>query len=247
MQSDKELNMTGEHIVKAYDEELQHLNNTIVEMAGLTEAQLEGAIKALVNRDAELAYRLIDNDDRIDDLNYEVDTQAMRLLALRQPMALDLRNVVAALKISADLERIADYATNMARRTIPLTETASIGPIHVIPRMARLVMTMMNNVIEAYIAQDADKAHEVWQADEEVDEMYVGLFRELLTYMMEDARRITPCSHVLFMAKNIERMGDHVTNICETIHFLVHGDRYRQDRHRKTRSDRLLTDVDSGE
>lgn len=237
--------MTGEHIVKAYDEELQHLNNTIVEMAGLTEAQLEGAIQALVNRDAELAYHIIDDDDRIDELNYEVDTQAMRLLALRQPMALDLRNVVAALKISADLERIADYATNMARRTIPLTETETIGPIHVIPRMARLVMAMMNDVIDAYIAQDADKAQAIWEADGEVDAMYVSLFRELLTYMMEDARRITPCSHVLFMAKNIERMGDHVTNICETIHFLVHGERLRQDRTRKTRSDRLLTDLDA--
>jgi phosphate transport system protein len=236
--------MTGKHIVKAYDDELQHLNNTIIEMAALTGAQLEGAIQALVNRDAELAYRLIDADDRIDELNCEVDTQAMRLLALRQPMALDLRNVVAALKISADLERVADYATNMARRTIPLTETDAMGPVHVIPRMGQLVMTMMNNVIDAYIAQDADKALTIWHADEEVDEMYVSLFRELLTYMMEDARRITPCTHVLFMAKNIERMGDHVTNICETIYFLVHGDRFREDRPRKTRSDRLLTDVD---
>jgi phosphate transport system protein len=239
--------MTGEHIVKAYDDELQHLNNTIIEMAGLTEAQIDAAIQALVNRDTVLAYRIIEDDDRIDELNYEVDTQAMQLLALRQPMALDLRNVVAALKISPDLERIADYATNMARRTIPLTETSPIRPIHVIPRMGRLVMTMMKNVIDAYIEQDSDKAHEVWHADEEVDEMYVSLFRELLTYMMEDARRITPCTHVLFIAKNLERMGDHVTNICETIHFLVHGDRFREARPRKTRSDRLLTDIDSVE
>ena len=239
--------MTGEHIVKAYDDELQHLNATIIKMGGLTEAQIDGAIRALVNRDAELAYGIIDDDDRIDALNYEVDTQAMRLLALRQPMALDLRNVVTALKISADLERIADYATNMARRTIPLTETAPMHPIHVIPRMGRLVMTMMTNVIDAYIAQDADKALDVWHADEEVDEMYVSLFRELLTYMMEDARRITPCTHVLFIAKNIERMGDHVTNICETIYFLVHGERLREDRPRKTRSDRLLTNVETEE
>lgn len=234
--------LKGDHIVKSYDDELQRLNNTIIEMGGLTEAQLDSAIMALVNRDAELAYRIIEDDDRIDELNYEVDTQAMQLLALRQPMALDLRNVVAALKISADLERIADYATNMARRTIPLTETSSIRPIHVIPRMGQLVATMMKNVIDAYIAHDADKALEVWRADEEVDEMYVSLFRELLTYMMEDPRRITPCTHVLFIAKNIERMGDHVTNICETIYFLVHGDRLREDRPRKTRSDRLLTD-----
>lgn len=234
--------VTGDHIVKSYDDELQRLNNTIIEMGGLTEVQLGSAITALVNRDAELAYSIIDDDDRIDELNYEVDTQAMQLLALRQPMALDLRNVVAALKISADLERIADYATNMARRTIPLTETAPIRPIHVIPRMAGLVTTMMKDVIDAYIAHDADKAQKIWRADEEVDEMYVSLFRELLTYMMEDPRRITPCTHVLFIAKNIERMGDHVTNICETIYFLVHGDRLREDRPRKTRSDRLLSD-----
>jgi phosphate transport system protein len=236
----------GEHIVKAYDDEIKQLNNSIIEMGGLTEAQLEAAIRALVNRDADLAYRIIEDDDRIDELNYQVDEQAMRMLALRQPMALDLRNVVAAIKISADLERIADYATNMARRTIPLTETAPLGPIHVIPRMGRLVTGMMKNVIDAYIEQDAGKALDVWHADHEVDEMYVSLFRELLTYMMEDPRRITPCTHVLFMAKNLERMGDHVTNICETIYFLVHGERFREERPRKTRSDRLLTDVDPG-
>jgi len=239
--------MTGEHIVKAYDEELQQLNSTIIEMGGLTERQVEAAIQALVTRDVDLAYRIIEEDDQIDALNYEVDTQAMRLLALRQPMALDLRNVVAALKISADLERIADYATNMARRTIPLAETTPVRPIHVIPRMGRLVMQMMKNVIDAYIAHDAEKAISVWHGDKEVDEMYVSLFRELLTYMMEDPRRITPCTHVLFIAKNIERMGDHVTNICETIYFLVHGERLREERPRKTRSDRLLSDIKTGE
>ncbi len=233
--------MTGEHIVKSYDEELQQLNSTIIKMAELTEVQVERAIKALVDRDGDLAYKIIDADDEIDGLNYDVDTQAMRLLALRQPMALDLRNVVAALKISADLERIADYATNMARRTIPLIETDPMRPIYGIPRMGQSVMTMMNAVIEAYISRDAEKALDVWRADAFVDEMYVSLFRELLTYMMEDSRRITPCTHVLFIAKNIERMGDHVTNVCETIYFLVHGERLREQRPRKTRSDRLLT------
>ncbi len=233
--------MTGEHIVKSYDEEWQQLNSTIIKMAELTEVQVERAIKALVDRDGDLAYKIIDADDEIDGLNYEVDTQAMRLLALRQPMALDLRNVVAALKIAADLERIADYATNMARRTIPLIETDPMRPIYVIPRMGQSVMTMMTDVIEAYISRDAEKALDVWRADAFVDEMYVSLFRELLTYMMEDSRRITPCTHVLFIAKNIERMGDHVTNVCETIYFLVHGERLREQRPRKTRSDRLLT------
>jgi phosphate transport system protein len=236
--------MTSDHIVKSYDDELKQLNNSIIEMGGLTEAQLDAAIRALVNRDADLAYRIIDDDDRIDDLNYEVDVQAMRMLALRQPMALDLRNVVAAIKISADLERIADYATSMARRTIPLIETTPLKPIQAIPRLGRLVTSMMKNVLDAYIGQDAEKALSVWHADVEVDQMYVSLFRELLTYMMEDPRHITPCSHVLFIAKNIERMGDHVTNICETVYFLVHGERFREDRRRKTRSDRLLTDLD---
>ncbi|MDX1484555.1 MAG: phosphate signaling complex protein PhoU [Alphaproteobacteria bacterium] len=238
---------SGGHIVKSYDDELKHLNNTIIEMGGLTEAQTEAAIQAFINRDVDLAYRIIDDDDRIDELNYEVDNQAMRLLALRQPMAFDLRNVVAALKISADLERIADYATNIARRTVPLSEAPTIRPVHVIPRMGRLVMRMMKNVIDAYIEQDAEKAVSVWHADEEVDEMYVSLFRELLTYMMEDTKHITPCTHVLFIAKNIERMGDHVTNVCETIYFLVHGTRLRENRERKTQSDRLLTDIEPEE
>ncbi len=237
--------MAREHIVKSYDEELQLLNNSIIEMGGLTEAQVNSAIQALTNRDSDLAYRIIDDDDRIDELNYEIDNQAMQMLALRQPMALDLRKVVAALKISADLERIADYATNMARRTIPLCETPLVRPIFVIPRMGRLVMSMMKDVIDAYIEEDAAKAANIWHADAEVDEMYVAFFREMLTYMMEDPRHISTCTHVLFIAKNLERMGDHVTNICETIYFLCHGDRMRLHRPRKTRSDRLLSDIRS--
>ncbi|MBK18481.1 MAG: phosphate transport system regulatory protein PhoU [Rhodospirillaceae bacterium] len=179
----------------------------------------------------------------IDDLDHAVDEQTMNLLALRQPMAMDLRNVVAAIKISSDLERIADYATNMARRTVPLIEERTIiRPIHSIPRMGTAVIAMLKNVVDAYIEGDANKAVAVWRADKEVDEMYVSLFRELLTYMMEDASRITPCTHVLFIAKNIERMGDHVTNVCETVYYLVTGEPLREDRPRKTRTDRLLTD-----
>jgi phosphate transport system protein len=226
-----------DHIVKSYDEELEQLNNTIIEMGGLTEAQIEGAVQALTNRDPQLANRVIADDDRVDELNYKVDTQAMRLLALRQPMALDLRTVIAALRISSDMERVADYAANIARRSLTLIESAPVRPAHVIPRMARLTLNMMKNVIDAYIERDVEKAVAVWHADEEVDEMYISLFRELLTYMMEDARRITPCTHVLFIAKNIERIGDHVTNICESIYFQVHGTRLREARPRARRSD----------
>ncbi len=228
------------HLVKSYGEELAQLDRSIVEMGGLTETQIDAAIRALVTRDPELARKVIAEDDKVDDLNTLVDSQAMRLLALRQPMALDLRTVVAALKISADLERIADYASNMARRSLALCEVAPVRPIHVIPRMGRLVMNMVKNVLDAYIERDVEKAVAVWHADEEVDEIYASLFRELLTYMMEDARHISPCTHVLFIAKNIERIGDHVTNISETIYFLVHGERLRDARPRGRGSDRII-------
>ena len=234
--------MSRNHIVKSYDEEIKKLNNSIIELGGLVEEQVERAIKAIVERDTNLAYKTIDDDDKIDDLNYEIDNQAVRLLALRQPMAQDLRNIVATFKLSSDLERIGDHATGIARRSIPLSEDKPIQPIHVIPRMGKLTMTMMKNCIDAYIEQNSEKAERVWNADKEVAEMYVSLFRELLTYMMEDAHHISACSHVLFIAKNIERIGDHVTNICETIYYMVEGERMQQQRIRQTKSDRLLTD-----
>ena len=237
------MNDTGrQHIVKSYDQELAQLNNTIVEMGGITETQIEASIQAVVDRNPLLARQVIDNDDQVDDLNYEVDNMAMRLLALRQPMALDLRNVVAALKISSDLERIADYARNIARRSLALSEVDPVRPINAVPRMTRPILTMLKNVLDAYIHHDVDKAISVWHADEEVDDMYTSLFRELLTYMMEDARHITPCTHVLFIAKNIERIGDHITNISETIYFLVHGERLNEARPRGASNDRI-TDI----
>ena len=237
------MNDTGrQHIVKSYDQELAQLNNTIVEMGGITETQIEASIQAVVDRNPLLARQVIDNDDQVDDLNYEVDNMAMRLLALRQPMALDLRNVVAALKISSDLERIADYASNIARRSLALSEVDPVRPINAVPRMTRPILTMLKNVLDAYIHHDVDKAISVWHADEEVDDMYTSLFRELLTYMMEDARHITPCTHVLFIAKNIERIGDHITNISETIYFLVHGERLNEARPRGAGNDRI-TDI----
>ena len=218
------------HIVKSYDEELQHLNRTIMEMGGATEAQIEAAVDAVLKRDTERAQQIIHDDDKIDALNYQVDTQATRLLALRQPMAADLRSIVGALKISADLERIADYAANIAKRVLPLSNVTPPRPVSTVPRMSRRVQIMLKDVLDAFVERDADKAIRVWQADEEVDDMYVSLFRELLTYMMEDPRHITPCAHLLFIAKNLERMGDHITNISETIYFLVHGTRLREHR-----------------
>ena len=215
--------MATEHTVKSYDEELKNLNQIIAQMGGLAEAQLQTAIEALVRRDSDLASQAVQSDARIDALEQQISSLTVRILALRQPMASDLREVVAALKISSDLERIGDYAANVGKRAIALSHTPPVKLVSAIPRMSRLVQQIIKDVLDAYIEHDADKALDVWQRDEEVDEMYTSLFRELLTYMMEDPRNISPCTHLLFIAKNIERIGDHATNIAEIVHFLVLG------------------------
>ncbi|MBT4427869.1 MAG: phosphate signaling complex protein PhoU [Rhodospirillaceae bacterium] len=212
-----------EHTVKSYDEELNQMTGTILRMGGMVEQQLAEAITALVKRDPELAARVIQDDKLVDRLEHEVDHLVMRLLALRQPMAVDLRLITASLKISSDLERIGDYAANVAKRAGALSQVEPMRPVVVIPRMSLIVQGMIKDVLDAYMGRDVDKALDVWRRDEEVDEIYNSLFRELLTYMMEDPRHITPCTHLLFIAKNIERMGDHATNIAETISFLVTG------------------------
>ena len=215
--------MVSEHIIKSYDEELRRLDNAITQMGGLAETQLSSAIEAVVKRDSRLAADVVEADARVDQLEHDIEGMAVRLLALRQPMAVDLRQILAALKTASDLERIADYATNVAKRSIVLNQTPPVKPAFSIPRMGRLAQGMIKDVLDAYIERDADKALVVWARDEELDEMYTSLFRELLTYMIEDARNITACTHLLFMAKNIERIGDHATNIAETLYFMVHG------------------------
>ena len=222
--------MTTEHIVKSFDEELNRLDGIIAEMGGLAEAQLADAIEVLTTRDAEKASRVVAVDSRIDTLEGEVDAQAIRMLALRQPMADDLRVVIVALKTSAVIERIGDYAKNVAKRTVALAQMPPIGPARTIGRMGRLVQEMIKNVLDAYLARDLAKADDVRVRDEEVDALYTSVFRELLTYMMEDPRNITPCTHLLFAAKNIERIGDHATNIAENVHFLITGEVLQDDR-----------------
>ena len=215
--------MPAEHIIKSYDEELGRLNRTIVEMGGLAESQLASAIEAVAKRDSALAAQVVAGDAQVDDLERELDNLAIRLLALRQPMARDLREIFAALKIGSDLERICDYAANVAKRSIALAQTPPIQPVHALPRMGTLALALIKDVIDSYVEKDADKALEVWRRDEELDEMYSSLFREFLTYMMEDPRNIGAYTHLLFMAKNIERIGDHATNIAEDLYYLVHG------------------------
>src|SRR5712671_3001668 len=232
--------MATEHIIKSYDEELRRLNNTITQMGGLGESQLAAAIEAVVKRDSELAARVVEGDARVDQLEREVDGLVVRLLALRQPMARDLREILAALRIASDLERICDYAANVAKRSIVLNQSPPVKPVYTLPRMVRLAQALTKDVLDAYVARDADKALVVWARDEELDEMYSSLFRELLTYMMEDPRNITASTHLLFMAKNIERIGDHATNIAETVYFLVHGKPLNQARPKGDRSTAVL-------
>ncbi|WP_420345946.1 phosphate signaling complex protein PhoU [Pelagibius sp.] len=217
--------MNSEHIVKSFDEELQQLNTVVLRMGGVAEAQFAGAVDAMVRRDSALAEKVVKGDEAIDQMDLELDEDAIRTLALRQPMANDLREVISALKISSDLERIGDYAKNIAKRTIALNQLAHHEAVRSIPRMAKLVQAIIKDVLDAYANHDSNRALDVWHRDEEVDEMYTALFRELLTYMMEDPRNITPCTHLLFIAKNVERIGDHATNIAETTHYLTTGKR----------------------
>ena len=222
--------MASEHIIKSYDQELQRLDNIVAEMGGLAESQLNSAMEAVAKRDTDLAARVIESDARVDELEREIEALVIRLLALRQPMARDLRQIIAALKISTDLERIGDYAANAAKRSIALDQFGAVKPIYALPRMGRLGSAMIKDVLDAYVERDADKAMAVWLRDEELDEMYTSLFRELLTYMIEDPRNITTGTHLLFMAKNLERIGDHCTNIAETLYFLVNGTPMQQVR-----------------
>jgi phosphate transport system protein len=222
--------MAAEHIIKSYDEELERLSKMIVEMGGLAESQLAAAIEVVIERDSDRAIRVVEGDAQVDQLERDLDNLAIRLLALRQPMARDLREIVAALKIASDLERICDYAANVAKRSIALAQTPPIQPVQALPRMTRLALLLVKDVIDAYVAHDADKAFAVWVRDEELDDMYASLFRVLLTYMMEDPRNIGPATHLLFIAKNIERIGDHATNIAENVYYMVHGTPLEQAR-----------------
>jgi phosphate transport system protein len=218
---------TSEHTVRSYDEELNALSKIVLRMGGLAEAQMVNAIQSLVRRDSDLASRVVSSDARIDAMDREINERAVRLLALRQPLADDLRGIVGAFKIASDLERIGDYASNVGKRVLVLNQLPMVKPVATIPRMARLVQDIVNDTLDAYVERDLDKAIDAWSRDEEVDELYTALFRELLTYMMEDPRNITACTHVMFIAKNIERIGDHATNICENIHYLVSGQALR--------------------
>ncbi|MBO6826762.1 MAG: phosphate signaling complex protein PhoU [Sneathiella sp.] len=218
------------HIVTSYDEDLGEMRNAIIEMGGLAESQLEAAIRALVDRNSDLAQSTIEADVDIDELEKEIDNKAVRILALRNPVADDLRNVISALKIASTLERVADYSANIAKRVIALNTSETTRSVSAIPRMGELVRHMIDDTLTAYAKNDAELAYAVWHRDQDVDQLYNSMFRELLTYMMEDPRSITTCTHMIFMAKNIERIGDHMTNIAEIIIYQVTGEAPKQNR-----------------
>ncbi len=221
----------SEHTVKSFEDELKLLESKVAQMGGLCEELLAHAIEALDRRDPALAERAILADKAIDQLEREIEELAIITIARRQPMAVDLRQIIAALRISSDLERIGDMSKNIAKRAL-----ATAGEQHPKPLMlglkhiSTLALGQLKDVLDAYSHRDADKALKVWVRDEHIDAVYNSLFRELLTYMMEDPRNIGLCTHLLFGAKNIERIGDHATNIAETIHFLVHGKSIADDR-----------------
>ena len=215
--------MSTDHIVKSFDQALEQLKKSIVQMGGLAERQLDRAMECLAKRDTRLAAAVIETDVQLDEYENEVDQAAIRFLALRQPMASDLREVLSALKIASDLERIGDYSANLAKRAIALSQVPPMRSVAALSGMTKLVQEIVKDVLDAYIERDLSRAMDAWRRDEEVDDLYTSLFRELLEQMMEDPRNITPSTHLLFAAKNIERIGDHATNIAETIFFLIEG------------------------
>ncbi len=216
--------MNEAHIASAFDRDLEAIQAMLMKMGGLVEEAILNGAKALEDRDVELAEKVRAGDNAIDRMEEQVNEEATRVIALRAPTASDLRTVMTVFKISANLERCGDYAKNMAKRTTVLAELPPLESSFAIRKMAREVQIMLKDVLDAYIQRDADLAEQVILRDEDIDQLYNALFRELLTHMMEDPRIITPCMHLHFVAKNIERMGDHVTNMAEQVVYLVTGE-----------------------
>jgi phosphate transport system protein len=227
----------AEHIVSSYDNDLQGLRRRITEMGGIAEKMLVDAIAALVRHDKALAQTVIASDSRLDVLQREVEESAILTIARRQPLAVDLRETISAIRVSGDVERIGDLAKNIAKRALAIGEEFQPQKIVLgLQHMSDLVLGQLKDVLDAYTQQDTAKAIDVWKRDGAIDALYTSLFRELLTYMMEDPRNISFCTHLLFCAKNIERIGDHTTNIAETVHYLVLGENLAIDRPKNDRS-----------
>jgi phosphate transport system protein len=224
----------SEHTVAAFDEELGELAIRVAQMGGLVEKALTEAVLALDRADEDLARRVIEADGRVDDLERDIEERAVRMIAKRQPMASDLREIMTAIKIASDLERIGDLAKNIAKRSLAVHGQAGVHQAaRGIDRMSRMALEQLRGVLDAYAQRDVETALETWRQDADLDAMYTSIFRELLTYMMEDPRAISFATHLLFAAKNVERIGDHTTNIAEMIYYLVRGELLREARPKK--------------
>ena len=215
---------TTAHTVKSFDDDIAQLRSIITRMGGLCELQISAAVDALVTRNVEAALQVVSDDKRIDALEAEAEALAVRIIALRAPLAGDLREIVAALKIAGVLERMGDYAKNIAKRASALAQAPPIEPVVIVPEMARAVVGMIRDVLDAFVDRDPALAAAVCLRDQQVDDFYNSLFRSLLTFMMENPHYITPSTHLLFVAKNLERIGDHATSVGEMVHFAVTGE-----------------------
>jgi phosphate transport system protein len=218
------MQQSREHTLKAFDEDLDRLRALISEMGGLAEHAISEAMRCLIQRDVDAAQRVVADDKKLDVLEIETERRAVQLIALRAPMASDLRDVVAALKISGVVERIGDYAKNIAKRVPVLENVAKIEPLSLLPEMARIAAEMVHDVLDAFVERDAAAAIRVCERDEAVDDFYDSIFRTLLTHMMENPHNIGQSAHLLFVAKNLERIGDHATNIAEMVYYAATGD-----------------------
>ena len=215
--------MNAAHTVKAFDDDLDQLRATISQMGGLAEAAIAESMRALVQRDTEAADRVVESDREIDRLEADIEKHAVQIIALRAPMADDLRDVIAALKIASVVERIGDYAKNISKRVHVIDASQQIEPLSLLPEMGRIAREMVHNVLDAFAARDAQKAIAVCERDRAMDDFYNSIFRTLLTFMMENPHNITPATHLLFVAKNLERIGDHATNVAEMVYFAATG------------------------
>jgi phosphate transport system protein len=222
----------AEHTVKAFSEELDGIGQEVARMGGLAETAVNDALSAVARRDTDLAQSVIQRDPKIDAAQREVERRAIKLFALRQPMASDLRVVLTAWRIASELERVGDLAKNIAKRALILNQDEPIQLTRSVERMGKIAAEHLRQVLDAYANRDVQAAINVWNADDNIDAHYNSLFRELLTYMIEDPRMISSCAHLLFIAKNLERIGDHGTNIAEYIHFLVTGEEIATQRPR---------------
>ena len=232
--------MQSVHIVSAYDDELKYLSKRIAAMGGHVERMVEQSIQALVNADPGLAQKVIRDDIVLDEGQREIDDKAIVIIAKRQPMATDLREIVGAIRISADLERVGDLGKNVAKRVVSVIDGRQPTSLfRGLEALANLALTQLKEVLDVYASRSVDKIGFVRDRDDQIDAMYTSLFRELLTYMMEDPRNITPCTHLLFCAKNIERIGDHATNIAETIYYIVTGDQMPAERPKGDKTDQV--------